>query len=355
VEREIVEGHLSVCHACETEVDDLRAFRQETASFLSKEPLAVKAPGFREKLSAFLGRLAYSTPLRVAAAALVVLLIAVAATLPLRKQVADLRAQVAGLQEVNTALQQRATDVAQLQEQVAHLQQSQAQLLSQSPQITVALYDGGGLITLDKQGNLTGMELSPSTEQSVRAALVSGRVAPPRLAELSGKRGTLLGEGSEGVPFALVNPVGVIVQADRPTFRWRQLQGATRYTVRIFDSDFNGVMASAALTQTEWTPDEALERGRIYSWQVVAMKDGSEVISPAPPAPEAKFKVLGQAQADGLAQLKRTRPDSHLILGILYAEAGLLDEAEREFKALATANPRSPAARKLLDSILALK
>ena len=34
--------------------------------------------------------------------------------------------------------------------------------------------------------------------------------------------------------------------------------------------------------------------------------------------------------------------------GLLYAEAGLLDEAERELKALVAANPRSQIAKNLL-------
>jgi hypothetical protein len=37
-----------------------------------------------------------------------------------------------------------------------------------------------------------------------------------------------------------------------------------------------------------------------------------------------------------------------LTLGILYAQSGLLDDAEREFQALLRANPQSPLVRKLL-------
>jgi hypothetical protein len=36
-----------------------------------------------------------------------------------------------------------------------------------------------------------------------------------------------------------------------------------------------------------------------------------------------------------------------LALGLLYAEAGLLDDAERELKALLVANPQSPIAKSL--------
>jgi lipopolysaccharide biosynthesis regulator YciM len=39
----------------------------------------------------------------------------------------------------------------------------------------------------------------------------------------------------------------------------------------------------------------------------------------------------------------------------LYAEAGLLDEAEQEFRALEKANPTSPIARRLLTNVRALQ
>ncbi|MGH9882254.1 MAG: tetratricopeptide repeat protein [Pyrinomonadaceae bacterium] len=41
--------------------------------------------------------------------------------------------------------------------------------------------------------------------------------------------------------------------------------------------------------------------------------------------------------------------------GTLYARAGLLDDAERELRALLAANPKSPTARKLLQSVRAIR
>jgi hypothetical protein len=43
------------------------------------------------------------------------------------------------------------------------------------------------------------------------------------------------------------------------------------------------------------------------------------------------------------------------VLGVLYAQAGLLDDAEREFSALLRANPKSEVARKLLSNVRATK
>lgn len=44
---------------------------------------------------------------------------------------------------------------------------------------------------------------------------------------------------------------------------------------------------------------------------------------------------------------------SHLTLGVLYAQAGLLDDAERELQLLLRANPQSALAQKLLRGVRA--
>lgn len=99
----------------------------------------------------------------------------------------------------------------------------------------------------------------------------------------------------------------------------------------------------------------SLKRGETYSWQVTAIKDGRELVSPAPPAPDAKFKILHGTKTRELEQARRTYPDSHLVLGILYQRAGLLDDAEREFKILSAANPKSQTARRMLNDLKSLR
>jgi lipopolysaccharide biosynthesis regulator YciM len=88
---------------------------------------------------------------------------------------------------------------------------------------------------------------------------------------------------------------------------------------------------------------------------VIALKDGVEISSPVPPAPEAKFKVLEQTRAEEVNLAKKSYPNSHLILGAVYKKAGLLDDAEREFKGLLSANPNSPVAQKLLQNVKSLR
>jgi hypothetical protein len=73
------------------------------------------------------------------------------------------------------------------------------------------------------------------------------------------------------------------------------------------------------------------------------------------PAAQAKFRVLEQDKAEELRRARQTLANSHLALGVLFTQAGLLDEAEREFQLLSQANPRSPLPRKLLAQVRAMQ
>ena len=140
------------------------------------------------------------------------------------------------------------------------------------------------------------------------------------------------------------------MQTTKPTLRWRPLSGATSYLVTIADRE-KEVAKSAPLTGTEWTVPEPLSRGVIYMWQVTAVKNGEKVTSPHPPAPDARFQILAQDKARELELARTKYAAMHVLLGNLYAEAGLLDDAEGEFEALLAANPQSQAASKLLESV----
>lgn len=131
------------------------------------------------------------------------------------------------------------------------------------------------------------------------------------------------------------------------------MEGATAYVVEVYDPQFKLVASSPQLNDLSWTT--TLERGNVYSWQVKAIKEGEEVTAPRPPAPQAKFRVLDQAKANEIARAKRSFGTSHLTLGLLYADAGLLSDAEREFRLLRNANPNSELARNLLRQVQVLR
>jgi hypothetical protein len=215
----------------------------------------------------------------------------------------------------------------------------------------VALVDSGRPIRLDPQGHVLGLEAFPAEVQArVASALSSRRVAAADLAELGGRPQRLMGPAAARPPFQLVSPVATVVEAAAPILRWQPLAGASSYRVTVLDRDLVVVAESPDLKDTEWRLPQALERGRTYVWQVAARKAGARMLAPTPPEADARFRVLDAARAEALAAA-RGRGESQLVLGVLYAEAGLRSEAERELRALNEANPGSPVAQALLDSV----
>jgi anti-sigma factor RsiW len=384
VDREIATSHLELCRECAERVTQLRDFKLESAGPREKEWPPSEHKNLRYRLIAFWSRPARWLPLQLAATAVIAATCVFVVTGSLRARVAQLAAERDRLTQTNESLKAQTSDMAELRARVGELerknealqrdytqarasaddlqaqlrkaQRIQAQTSGGYSQQFVALNDGDRRVTLNRRGKITGLESLPeSYQQSVKEALMAQRIdVPPDLQELAGRSGSLLRGASPGLPFSLIAPVGTAVQSDRPTFRWNALHGATGYIVTVFDSNFNRLTISQTLLRTEWAPSESLERGRAYSWQVTAIKDGERIKSPVTPAPEARFKVLESARSAELESAKKTY-NSHLLLGILYARAGLLDDAEGELQTLLKANPRSPVARHLLREIKALR
>lgn len=217
----------------------------------------------------------------------------------------------------------------------------------------LAVTDGGKQIELDANGNLRGLEnLSPAAQAAIRRSLETGKVNVPNVAKdlASNQTGVLMsGNQSDGVPFALAAPIGKVVREQQPTLSWKPLAGATKYSVAVVDQNFQVVASSGELTANQWTIPKSLPRGVNYTWQVTAVTaDGREVVSPASPAPQARFRVLDATSETQISQLETSGTKSHLARGVVFAQAGLLAEARREFQLLLKENPRSAIARKLL-------
>lgn len=355
IDREIVESHLEMCSQCEAEVKDLRELRSKIGA-PSTEYKPARVRSIRERLIALWRVPAFRISLQASGAVAAVALLAFLISVPVRKDNAELRTRLAELERSNQALAEQAAAAETAQKEVLALRSENERLrlsAAGADQILVALNDAGGRLTLDKQGNLAGVQTAAQYEQAIKDALRSERVRlAPSVRELRSQSGTLMGSSRDG--FHLLSPVGVVIETDRPTFRWSALDGATSYTVSVYDSSLNRVATSDPLTATEWSDPTALPRGRVYVWQVRATKDGQQMVAPPPAAGRAKFKVLEQARVEEIARGKReTR--SHLVMGLIYAETGLLNEAEQEFSELLRANPESPIARKLLQSVKAAK
>jgi hypothetical protein len=218
--------------------------------------------------------------------------------------------------------------------------------------VSASLEDNGRRIQLDNTGKLIGLEELPEASRSlVRSVLANKTLSKPEvLDKLTAPSITLMDPTARENTFGLLGPSGTVIATDRPNLRWQAVAGATSYTVSVFDADFNRVTRSAPQTATQWT-SPALRRGMIYSWEVVAVRNGQEVRSPVAPAPRAQFKILEAEKLRELTSLKEHRPISHLTLGLTYARFGLLVEAEEQLQILARENPNSPVATRLLRTV----
>jgi anti-sigma factor RsiW len=347
-EFQVVADHLNSCEQCALAVDDLSAFRNQIAPSLEREyhpaPVAPSAEGWWRRTVKSLSPLFRMSPGLAFGTALAVLLLAVTGWLILRT------IPERGTQEIVVA--PTPTPI------VSPVSPSQPALPQPELATVVAqVNDGARLLTLDKEGKLSGADdLPPAYRSLLKKALTTGRVEQSsQLNGLNRRASSLMSSDNSNESFSVIEPVGNVLMTNQPTFRWSALKGAKGYVVEIYDSNFRLVSNSQQLTSQSWVSPQSLPRGEVYSWQVKAIKEGEEVTSPRPPSPQAKFRILDQGKANELAKARRAYASSHLTLGLLYAEAGLLKESEQELRILQKANPDSELARTLLRHIQALR
>jgi len=331
-EFQVAKDHLVSCQLCFLAVDDLRVFKDQVEPDLHRQYqfTTPKVATERNWLIQFWPKsLIFSS-------ALAVLLLAVSGWMVWRtSRVSD----------------QRTT-------QVATATKVTPPSTNASPTLIAMLNDGAGQVRLDAEGKLSGVEQLPEAYQQMVKRALSGQEfeRSPLLARLAPSEGIPRGSSEAvGDRFSLIEPVRTVTLSEHPTFRWARLGGATGYIVEIYNEEFDPVASSPRLSVPKWKPAQKLKRGAIYYWQVKAVKDGKEMISPLPPAPQVKFRVLDEAKANELWRARQDYGSSHLVLGLLYAEAGLLDEAETEFRALQKENPDSAIASRLLKRARAQK
>jgi hypothetical protein len=148
--------------------------------------------------------------------------------------------------------------------------------------------------------------------------------------------------------FDLLGPKAEIIESDRPTLRWTSYDGATGYIVNLQGADGRLILENVPSKVNSLQVKTPLKRGGKYVWQSFAIVNGQEVESRQP---EARFYVLEQNIKEEIAQARKIYAGRPLILGTLYSKAGLLKEAEEEFKILIRQNPKSNQALKLLVDI----
>lgn len=374
-ERVVTATHLAACEDCEAQVRELRPLRDllamstkipatpvDASGITAFERANVRRPALFEKLRAVWRMPAYRVAAHVMAILFIVVLLAWALTRSKPPDVADRQTQPPPPTHEETQDARKATGITEDQQTqpppVAGIstdsrrQKSSREAAPDSSRAFLALNDAGGRVILNADGRVVGLDsLSPDQRELVGRMLTNARVETPRVTWADGGGDTLLSANAGGVSFSVVGPVGKIVRDTQPTLSWTPLEGAVSYVVTIRDSQARTMATSGVISSTAWRVSQPLRRGAVYSWQVLAVRSGAEAVSPPPNAPEARFKVMEETVVEELEKAEQLRPRSHLLLGALYAGAGLLEEAERELNGLVKQNPRSRIVRRLLHDL----
>jgi len=324
-DRESLKRHLDSCAACLKEVHELEALRDNLRTYPvlagSTATLKKERESFWQRTSSFLRLRAPQFALLAVAVTLIAVIAVLLFKRPTTPLVTNKNSEPPNSNEAN----------------------QNSQVAGVNPNAN------GDQPTPDGSGNsAVAAPYQSLIQQAMDAQKVNTSSA---IRDLIGKESKLLGSSEEQDRFALVSPVGTVIRSARPTFRWQSLPGASSYSVAILDSQLNVVEQGSPTGKANWTPLQPLKRNVVYIWQVTALKDGREVIAPAAPAREARFKILSAGKAATLAPVTTELAGSHLKLGIVYANEGLLDDAEQELRAAIAAGEDPALARKLLQSV----
>jgi hypothetical protein len=359
-ERETVERHLAACEECESDLQGLFDLSTLIGGSDQVPPVANvpanPSPAFWDRLRASwpapLSAFSYRPLLQAAALLAIATIVIWGITRSNQARIDALTAQVGQLKAENDSMREAASNadaqIATLKKENEDARQAEGQ-----SQIAVRLNDGIGPVALDETGIIQGLEGVPvELRSAVQTALSSARLQVTSAPSVKiGRVGTLLGEAENSETFKLITPVGSIVLSNIPAFKWESLPGATGYTVLVRDVHTGREIESEQLTYTQWTPKEPLARGHTYAWMVEAVKDGRRLRSPALDKPYAGFKVLDKQVFDNIQRAQASWGDSHLVMGILYAKAGLKDAARKELKELQAANPDVRVINKLIKNL----
>jgi hypothetical protein len=147
-------------------------------------------------------------------------------------------------------------------------------------------------------------------------------------------------QGLQGSSDAVLEyPLSEVVAETEPVLRWKAF-GDSTYTVSL--SDARGLISRrAGLKDPRWTPASPLVRDLVYSWEVES----------AGQKHRGMFRVLGEKQVKELERVRAEHGSSHLVMGAVSEELGLLTPAKHEFEALAKDKAEAVQASKLASHI----
>jgi hypothetical protein len=162
-------------------------------------------------------------------------------------------------------------------------------------------------------------------------------------------------EDTRGVENANSNfsasPNGTYVKSYQPVLHWTPPANAKTYVVSLWNSK-DRLIAQGQTSESGWMVNKQLVPDEFYRWEIEA-KDASGQSLPF--VIKGAFSTLGVQQNQAVGRDEKRYSRSHLLLGLTYFKAGLLDDAEQELRLLVSENPKSKKARSLLRRVQALR
>jgi len=218
--------------------------------------------------------------------------------------------------------------------------------------------DGGSTMTISAAATSTPTLSGPVREVggdllAAASDLALHRAGEGEIAVLGGLR-----SGSADTVLRTLAPVNTRIADTVPVFTWAAQDGFDSYRITV--SSAEGVVLEAETGEATWTwPDSApkLERGTTYFWRVEADDMLDTVASPL-----ASFVVLTEEEHRALDAARTDlenlfegldNGEAAYLLGSVYARHGLLADAISIFSSIAARNPESAAAHRILGSLYA--
>jgi hypothetical protein len=144
----------------------------------------------------------------------------------------------------------------------------------------------------------------------------------------------------------ILRPVSEAVEETQPVLYWSAAFGEPPYTVSITDDKGLVIARAQGIQNTSWMVLTPLRRGGEYTWLVA---------SPTAKVEQASFRVLDDGQATLWRAMLAAHKDSHLVIGLVAQQLGMLSIAEREYTELTKSFPDSTTAALLLNNITELR
>jgi hypothetical protein len=143
----------------------------------------------------------------------------------------------------------------------------------------------------------------------------------------------------------VLRPVSEAVEETQPVAYWSAAFGEPPYAVAIMDERNQVIARAQGIQNTSWMVLTMLRRGGTYTWQVTV----------AGASEQASFRVLDDGQVMLWRAMLAAHKDSHLVIGLVAQQLGMLGIAEREYTALTKAYPDSNTAALLLNNVSELR